>query len=56
MGSMHRCRSCGVYTLREACPRCGEPAGTPHPARFSPADPYGKYRRALARAGRRPQP
>jgi H/ACA ribonucleoprotein complex subunit 3 len=45
--SMRRCRSCYVYTLKEVCPECGAPTGTPHPMRFSPTDRYGKYRRAL---------
>ncbi len=38
-----------VYTLTERCPVCGEPARNSAPAPFSPADPYGKYRRALKR-------
>jgi H/ACA ribonucleoprotein complex subunit 3 len=45
--SMRRCRSCFGYTLQEVCPVCGSTTGTPHPARFSPTDRYGKYRRAL---------
>jgi H/ACA ribonucleoprotein complex subunit 3 len=47
---LHRCRSCGRYTLFEACPACHGPVGTPHPARFSPEDRYGRYRRALLAA------
>lgn len=41
------CKTCKVYTLKEACPRCGAATASPHPARFSPLDPYGKYRRQL---------
>lgn len=52
MRTIHRCRACMVYTLRETCPKCGAATGSPHPVRFSPLDPYGKYRRALARAVR----
>ncbi len=44
---IRRCRICSVYTLQENCPRCQAPTGTPHPARFSPEDRYGRYRRAL---------
>ena len=44
---LRRCRSCRAYTLKEVCPHCGGPTGTPHPARFSPEDRYAKYRRAL---------
>ncbi len=45
------CRGCGRYTLGAACPGCGAPSSSPHPARFSPEDRYGKYRRALRDAG-----
>jgi H/ACA ribonucleoprotein complex subunit 3 len=44
-GRIRRCPADGTYTLKPVCPACGEPTGTPHPARFSPQDPYGKYRR-----------
>ncbi|MCL4325171.1 MAG: RNA-protein complex protein Nop10 [Candidatus Thermoplasmatota archaeon] len=47
MPAMRKCRTCLTYTFSESCPKCGNPTGTPHPARFSPHDPYGKYRRAL---------
>ncbi len=42
-----KCTACGQYTLREECPKCKAPTVTTRPARFSPEDPYGKYRRAL---------
>jgi H/ACA ribonucleoprotein complex subunit 3 len=42
-----RCRACGRYTLKAECPVCGSPTITTKPARFSPEDPYGRYRRAL---------
>ncbi|MCI4337055.1 MAG: RNA-protein complex protein Nop10 [Thermoplasmata archaeon] len=44
------CRACSRYTTHEACPSCGGPTRTPHPARFSPQDRWGKYRRALIAA------
>lgn len=44
---MKKCKSCGTYTLQERCPECGEDVFSPHPAKFSPEDPYGKYRRKL---------
>jgi len=31
--------------MGELCPKCGGMAISPQPARFSPLDPYGKYRR-----------
>lgn len=44
---MGKCKSCGTYTLRDTCPSCGDQIVSPHPPRFSPLDPYGKYRRML---------
>ncbi|NLL94794.1 MAG: ribosome biogenesis protein [Thermoplasmatales archaeon] len=31
--------------MSETCPGCGGRSRTAHPARFSPDDRYGKYRR-----------
>ncbi len=47
---MKKCRACGRYTLRDACPACGQPTGNPMPPRYSPEDRYGAYRRKLKRA------
>ncbi len=44
---MKKCKSCGAYTLKDICPSCGGQAISPHPPKFSPQDPYGKYRRML---------
>jgi H/ACA ribonucleoprotein complex subunit 3 len=44
---IRRCIACTRYTLIETCPACGSGTRTPHPARFSPQDRYGRYRRAL---------
>lgn len=44
---MKKCKSCGVYTLKDQCPSCSGQTVSPHPPRFSPQDPYGKYRRML---------
>jgi H/ACA ribonucleoprotein complex subunit 3 len=41
---MKKCRNCGRYTLMEICPVCGGKTSTPIPPRFSPEDPYQKYR------------
>ncbi len=41
------CRDCPRYTFHETCPSCHVPTRTPHPARFSPGDRWGKYRRML---------
>jgi len=45
---MRKC-SCGTYTLKYTCPKCSRKTYTPIPARFSPEDPHGKYRRILRR-------
>jgi H/ACA ribonucleoprotein complex subunit 3 len=42
-----RCINCGSYTLKETCPKCGSKTITTKPAKFSPEDKYGKYRRQL---------
>ena len=39
-----KCEKCKLYTLVKEC-SCGGVAVTPRPAKFSPEDPYGKYRR-----------
>lgn len=41
------CRACNDYTLQDVCPRCGGPAKPNRPAKFSPEDHYGEYRRRL---------
>jgi H/ACA ribonucleoprotein complex subunit 3 len=42
-----KCRTCDLYTLKENCPICGALTSQTKPARFSPEDRYGRYRRAL---------
>ncbi|HOO52883.1 MAG TPA: RNA-protein complex protein Nop10 [Methanothrix sp.] len=42
-----KCRICDLYTLKENCPICGAATSQTKPARFSPEDRYGRYRRAL---------
>jgi H/ACA ribonucleoprotein complex subunit 3 len=46
---IHRCPECNNYTLKDRCPKCMEKTINPHPARYSPLDPYGKYRRQFKR-------
>jgi H/ACA ribonucleoprotein complex subunit 3 len=41
---MRRCPECGEYSLNEMC-RCGSATVTPLPAKYSPDDRYGEYRR-----------
>lgn len=47
--ALRRCPVCGEYTLEDACPRCSGPTERAGPARYSPEDHYGGYRRALKR-------
>jgi len=44
---MKKCKSCGTFTFKDKCSACGGNTTVPHPPRFSPLDPYGKYRRML---------
>lgn len=44
---MRKCSSCGIYTLKDKCPKCDLPTVMPIPARYSPSDRFGKYRRAM---------
>ncbi|WAC04583.1 MAG: RNA-protein complex protein Nop10 [Methanoregula sp.] len=46
-GRIRRCPVDRTYTLSLTCPTCGTPTETAHPARFSPEDKYGKYRRMV---------
>ncbi len=39
------CSNCKKYTLKETCV-CGSKTITTRPAKFSPEDKYGAYRRA----------
>ncbi|MBS3793448.1 MAG: RNA-protein complex protein Nop10 [Candidatus Thorarchaeota archaeon] len=53
MTHLFKCKECDRYTLdSETCPHCGGDVGNPHPARYSPQDKYGKYRRAAKRKNR----
>ena len=49
---LKRCTGCREYTLQETCPHCGAPAKPNRPARFSPEDHHGEYRRRLKLLGR----
>ncbi len=53
--ALRRCPGCGRYSLEGTCPECGGPTQRAGPARYSPEDHYGKYRRALKRQGKRPE-
>ncbi len=44
---LRKCSSCREYTLREQCPKCGGTTLMTMPAKYSPEDRYGEYRRRL---------
>jgi len=44
---LRKCSSCGIYTLKDRCPKCDLPTVMSIPARYSPEDRFGKYRRAM---------
>ena len=43
-----KCAECGSYTLKDKCD-CGGKALDPRPAKYSPEDRYGVYRRLAKR-------
>jgi H/ACA ribonucleoprotein complex subunit 3 len=47
MSEILYCTHCQRYTIHPVCSSCKEKTGSSKPARFSPQDHYGKYRRAL---------
>ncbi len=46
---LRKCGACRAYTLMGTCPKCGGATFMPIPAKYSPEDRYGEYRRRLKR-------
>ncbi len=44
MKKILKCIKCGKYTMKEIC-SCGEKTISPKPAKYSPEDKFGEYRR-----------
>ena len=44
---MRYCPKCGEYTLKDDCLKCKGKSHNVGPARYSPEDHYGKYRRMM---------
>lgn len=40
-----KCQKCNQYTMKDNCPKCKSKAVIIKPAKWSPEDPYGEYRR-----------
>lgn len=45
--ALRKCPVCRAYTLKDVCPKCGGATLMPMPAKYSPDDKYGVYRRRL---------
>ena len=50
--ALRRCPACEEYTPENQCNRCGWTTERAGPARYSPEDRYGAYRRALKKEAR----
>ena len=46
-GHIRQCPNDHTYTLLKVCPMCGAVTVSVHPARYSPQDRYGSYRRMM---------
>ncbi|MDR1945134.1 MAG: RNA-protein complex protein Nop10 [Candidatus Peribacteria bacterium] len=44
---MHKCNSCGIYTMKQDCPKCNGNLNVIYPPKYSIEDKYAKYRRKL---------
>lgn len=51
MKHMTLCRKCGVYTMKDICIKCNGKTENPKPAKYSPEDKYGSYRRKAKMEG-----
>ncbi|MCK5458363.1 MAG: RNA-protein complex protein Nop10 [Thermoplasmatales archaeon] len=52
MSQILYCTKCNNYTFDKICSKCKENTIVKKPARFSPQDHYGKYRRKLKKKNR----
>ena len=50
MKHLTKCPKCGAYTLKGACASDSEKTINPKPAKYSPEDKMGEYRRKAKRA------
>ncbi|MEA2037397.1 MAG: RNA-protein complex protein Nop10 [Nanoarchaeota archaeon] len=47
MNHIFICNSCGTYTMKDKCIKCGEATVRKIPPKYSSDDKYGKYRRQV---------
>lgn len=45
MNKILRCDECNAYTMHKTCPTCSKPTRQAKPAKYSPEDRWGSYRR-----------
>ena len=45
MSEILYCSSCKTYTLKQICPKCSLKTLSNKPAKYSPEDKWGKWRR-----------
>jgi len=45
MNKIFKCAQCNKYTLQKTCPYCNINTINPKPAKFSPEDKFGYWRR-----------
>jgi len=53
MSQILYCKKCKVYTLDKICNSCKQNTVSKKPARFSPQDRFGEYRRRLKKLERK---
>jgi len=46
-----KCEKCDIYTIERTCKNCGNNTVTNKPAKYSPEDKYGHYRRLVKMEG-----
>jgi len=52
MSQILYCKKCKTYTLDKICNKCNQKTIIKKPARFSPQDRLGNYRRKLKKIGK----
>jgi H/ACA ribonucleoprotein complex subunit 3 len=45
MNKILRCDACNTYTMQKTCPQCKAATRQAKPAKYSPEDRWGSYRR-----------
>jgi len=51
MKHLMKCSKCEIFTMKETCSKCSLKTESVVPAKFSPEDKMGKYRRMAKKEG-----